>query len=386
MGSKQSSTNYGTLKFLTMKETYTSGDTVHGILQINLHQGYPSNKLVIQLIGLEKTGWSKWVGKSKVPFQGNQIIYSHELEIPLNVEEARFREKVWLPVGVYEYPFKFKLASGLPSSVERVKVSMYEDFYAEVKYKLIASIKAIEGGIQKIKVEKCLNVVESYQIRGRKELRANFQGVQLHQHFFELKYLDFPVRKNSRKRDTKTSISCELQKGNYCQEENIMGKVEIDNSSSPQIVKAIECKLKCKIIVKDNHDKIKQIVFTLNSCYSDQVIDKGCSDTVSFNLKCENEKENKKLPPTCNQGKIIKIEYFILINVKYQNQNINDARLQIPITLQQKSVSLQSVEDVSNEQDRMEESAKPHSAFDIVEIKLDKTSKFKLSNRKISKF
>lgn len=42
------------------------------------------------------------------------------MEIKLNVKEERFSEKSWLPIGVYKYPFKFKLNSGLPSSVEKL--------------------------------------------------------------------------------------------------------------------------------------------------------------------------------------------------------------------------------------------------------------------------
>ena len=54
----------------------------------------------------------------------------------------------------------FKLSSSLPSSVEKLYSEILDDFYVEVKYKVIASIKAMDVGISKMKAETFLNVVE----------------------------------------------------------------------------------------------------------------------------------------------------------------------------------------------------------------------------------
>jgi len=47
-------------------------------------------------------------------------------------------------------------------------------------------------------------------------------------------------------------------------------------------------------------------------------------------------------------GKIIKIVYFILISAKYYNENIIDARLQIPITVSMRNDPLAKIETIDN--------------------------------------
>jgi len=55
MGSKQSSAYYGLLKLRNLKDCYIAGETVSGVLQIDIEHIFPAHTLVIQVVGLEKT-------------------------------------------------------------------------------------------------------------------------------------------------------------------------------------------------------------------------------------------------------------------------------------------------------------------------------------------
>lgn len=142
---KKSFTQYGTLNISLEKALYSTGDQVNGVINLDLVQDFPSSKIILKIIGKEKTRYWKEYTTESTGINGDTVYHNYtcpkdnahkcfDFEFPA----ASFPGNT-VPAGQYQIPFSFKLPKNTPSSFyhEWHKLGLcYAKIYYTAKVKL----------------------------------------------------------------------------------------------------------------------------------------------------------------------------------------------------------------------------------------------------------
>jgi hypothetical protein len=127
----------GFIKINLDKSGYCAGETINGTIELNLHTPFPSDILVLEIKGCEKTSVTRKCESqgvcSSIPKAYNKttMLISNRAELQSPIKDL-------FPSGKHTYPFVLQLSSDLPSTYNHKFSTKYGSAAAQVHYELLS--------------------------------------------------------------------------------------------------------------------------------------------------------------------------------------------------------------------------------------------------------